>query len=63
MAGGPRISFPEIEQKYGKSIDDWMMILDSSPLTKTMELVNWLKIEHGVGHGHALALVHRRQEK
>lgn len=59
---GPRISFPAIESKYGKSIEEWMQIIGASPLTKPMELVNWLKAEHGVGHGHAMALVHKQQQ-
>ena len=61
-SSGPRISFPAIEKKYGKSIDEWMAIIGSSPLTKHSELVNWLKTEHGVGHGHATALVHKQKE-
>ena len=61
-SSGPRISFPAIEKKYGKSIDEWMKIIASSKLTKHSELVNWLKTEHGVGHGHAMALVHKQKE-
>lgn len=61
-SNGPRISFPAIEKKYGKPIEEWMQIIAASPLTKYMELVNWLKAEHGVGHGHAMALVHRQQQ-
>jgi hypothetical protein len=61
-SSGPRISSPAIEKKYGKSIDEWMEIIASSPLTKHSELVNWLKTEHGVGHGHAMALVHKQKE-
>ena len=29
----------------------------SSGLTKHKALVDWLKAEHGIGHGHATALV------
>jgi len=59
---GPRISFAAIEKKYGKPIDEWMQIIASAPLIKYMDRVNWLKTEHGVGHGHAMALVHKQQE-
>lgn len=58
-SSGPRISFPAIEKKYGKRIDEWMDILTASPLTKHAELVSWLKREYDVGHGHATALLHR----
>ncbi|MEO7261230.1 MAG: DUF4287 domain-containing protein [Jatrophihabitantaceae bacterium] len=61
-SSGPRISFPAIEKKYGKPIDEWMKIIAASPLTKHSELVSWLKTEHGVGHGHAMALVHKHKE-
>jgi len=54
-AGGIRAS---IEKKYGKPLGEWMEIIASSPLTKHSELVNWLKADYGVGHGHATALVH-----
>ena len=57
------ISFPAIEKKYGKTIDEWMRLIAASPLTRTGELVAWLKSAHGVGHGHAMALVHRQQEE
>ena len=54
---GPASYFPSIEKKYGKAIEYWMKILaDSGPL-KHMELVALLKSEHGLGHGHANALV------
>jgi hypothetical protein len=38
-------------------IEEWKSLLRSSPLTKHGELVAWLKTEHGLGHGHANALV------
>jgi hypothetical protein len=54
---GPAGYFPSIEKTYGRPIPEWKDLIRSSPLTKHMELVSWLKSEHGVGHGHANALV------
>jgi hypothetical protein len=54
---GPRSYFPSIEKKYGRPIDEWMALLPEAGTTKHMELVTWLKAEHGMGHGHANALV------
>ncbi|MFF8990342.1 DUF4287 domain-containing protein [Streptomyces sp. NPDC014983] len=54
---GPASYFPSIEKKYGRPIGAWQELIRSSPLTKHMELVAWLKSEHGLGHGHANALV------
>ena len=52
---GPASYFPSIEKTYGQPIDHWMQVLrDAGPL-KHMELVNHLKSEHGLGHGHANA--------
>lgn len=54
---GPKSYFPSIEQKYGQPIDHWMQQLDAVQGRKHMEQVAWLKSEHGIGHGHANALV------
>ncbi|HEY6627637.1 MAG TPA: DUF4287 domain-containing protein [Acidimicrobiia bacterium] len=54
---GPASYFPSIEKKYGRPISEWQEMIRSSPLTKHMELVNWLKSDYGMGHGHANALV------
>jgi hypothetical protein len=54
---GPASYFPSIEKTYGQPIDHWKDIIRSSDLTKHMELVAMLKNEHGLGHGHANALV------
>jgi len=54
---GPASYSPTTEKKYGRSIAEWKDLIRSSPLTKHMELVSWLKSEHGLGHGHANALV------
>ncbi|MFK0235489.1 uncharacterized protein DUF4287 [Streptomyces sp. 2132.2] len=54
---GPASYFPSIEKKYGRPVTEWKDLIRSSPLTRHMELVSWLKNEHGLGHGHANALV------
>ena len=60
---GPATYFPSIEKKYGEPIEEWKARIRGSGLSKHMEIVGWLKREHGVGHGHANALVaHTLQE-
>jgi hypothetical protein len=54
---GPVSYLPSIEKKYGRPIAEWAGLIRSAPLTKHSELVGWLKAEHGLGHGHATALV------
>jgi hypothetical protein len=55
---GPASYFPSIEARYGRSIHEWMDVLASAPAdAKHMALVKMLKDEHGLGHGHANALV------
>lgn len=54
---GPASYFPSIEKTYGQPVAHWLALLDTQPGRKHMELVAWLKAEHGLGHGHANALV------
>lgn len=54
---GPASYFPSIEKTYGKPIAHWMDILKKAGPLKHMELVNNLKTQHQIGHGHANALV------
>jgi len=54
---GPASYFPSIERTYGRPIAEWKEMIRASELERHMELVNWLKTEHGMGHGHANALV------
>lgn len=54
---GPASYFPSIEKKYGRSIGEWQRIIAGCGLDKHMEIVSYLKSKHGMGHGHANALV------
>jgi hypothetical protein len=54
---GPASYFPSIEKKYGRPVQEWLELIRRSTLERHMELVKWLKAEHGLGHGHANALV------
>ncbi|MFM7069902.1 MAG: DUF4287 domain-containing protein [Actinomycetes bacterium] len=56
---GPASYFPSIEKKYGQPIDHWLSLAgDRLAAGEThMSVVNWLKSEHDLGHGHANAIV------
>ncbi len=54
---GPASYFPSIEAKYGKPIAEWQALIRARQPAKHMELVQFLKDDHGMGHGHANALV------
>lgn len=54
---GPASYFPSIEKTYGRPIDDWQQIVRRHYPAKHMELVEMLKRDHGMGHGHANAVV------
>ncbi|PJE29682.1 protein of unknown function [Pseudooceanicola antarcticus] len=54
---GPASYFPSIEAKYGQPIEHWKEIIRQHRDKKHMEIVAVLKPVHGLGHGHANALV------
>lgn len=55
---GPASYFPSIEKKYGRPVQDWLDIAAEQLDThKHMEVVEFLKTQHGLGHGHANAIV------
>ncbi len=56
-AKGPASYFPSIEKKYGRPIGEWLDIVRQHLPAKHMELVAMLKTDHGLGHGHANAVV------
>jgi predicted transport protein len=47
-----------IEESTGKRLNEWAAIIKGSGFSKHGELVNFLKKEHGLGHGNANMLVH-----
>ncbi|AOY56638.1 DUF4287 domain-containing protein [Candidatus Rhodoluna planktonica] len=54
---GPQSYFPSIEKKYGQPIQHWLDLLATLDGKAHMEMVAELKNTHGLGHGHANALV------
>ena len=54
---GPQSYFPSIEAKYGKPIDYWLGLLVEVSDLPHMQMVNLLKDQHAMGHGHANAIV------
>ena len=57
---GPASYFPSIEKTYGQPIEHWIGLVReqySGGTVKHGELVTWLKTEHGLGHGHATAVI------
>ncbi len=62
-AKGPASYFPSIERTYGRPVDEWLEVVREREPEAHMATVAWLKTEHGLGHGHANALVaHVRAE-
>ena len=55
-----------IQAKTGNSPADWKRLAEAKgfatkgkmrPGVKAMQIVDWLKAEHGLGHGHAMAII------
>jgi hypothetical protein len=51
-----------IETKTGKTPNEFITLAKAKgfddPSTKAGEIIAWLKTDFGLGHGHAMALVH-----
>ena len=54
---GPASYFPSIEKTYAQPMDHWFAIVEAALPAKHMDLVKVLKEQHGMGHGHANAVV------
>jgi hypothetical protein len=59
----PASYFRSIEKKYGRPVSDWQALVRKHYPAKHMELVAMFKAEHGIGHGHANAIVAYTLEK
>jgi Domain of unknown function (DUF4287) len=53
----PASYFPSIEKTYGKPVQHWLDLIAAQPEQPHMKTVAFLKDTHGLGHGHANALV------
>ena len=58
-----RSQIRNIETTYGKPLDYWFAVIDSSGLTKHTEVVAMLKADHGLAHGaaHRVSLLARQR--
>ena len=54
---GPASYFPSIEKTYGHPMEHWFAEVRQQQGKKHMEIVDCLKTDHGMGHGHANAVV------
>ena len=55
---GPASYFASIEKTYGRPMQEWLDLVNAQLADNThMQVVSMLKSEHGLGHGHANAIV------
>jgi hypothetical protein len=47
-----------IQAKTGKTANDFKAMASEKGLATTGEILSWLKSDFGLGHGHAMAIVH-----
>lgn len=54
---GPASYFPSIEKKYGQPMQHWFDLIAPLLDQPHMKIVDVMKTAHGMGHGHANAIV------
>ena len=54
---GPASYFPSIEAKYGQPMQHWFDVTAPMLDKPHVQIVGFLKEIHGMGHGHANAIV------
>lgn len=53
----PATYFPSIEKAHGRPIAEWQALVRRAYPARHLDLVAMLKRDHGMGHGHANAIV------
>ena len=48
-----------LQENTGKSMEEWIAILNEQALTRTSEKVDFLKTKHNLGHGYAGLIVYQ----
>ena len=51
-----------LEEKTGKSLDQWIHIVNESKISKHKEIVSFLKSEFGLTYGYANLIAHKARE-
>ncbi|MEJ7586017.1 MAG: DUF4287 domain-containing protein [Ferruginibacter sp.] len=51
-----------LEEKTGKKIEEWIGMANKSGFEKHGEILNYLKITYGIGHGYANLIVHHAKQ-
>jgi len=53
-----------LQKNTGKSMEEWISIIEAQPFTRTSEKVDFLKSEYGLGYGYAgLVIYHAKLAK
>ena len=47
-----------LEKNYGKSLEQWIRIVEKEKLTRHGEIISFLKNEHNLTHGYANLIAH-----
>lgn len=54
---GRRVTSRQSRGSMGRPVGEWQELVAATGISKHMEMAAWLKSEHGIGHGHANAIV------
>ena len=52
-----------LQDKTGRSLEQWLAVLDHAPAEGFMNQTSWLKEEHGLGHFQARMIVTEKKNR